>query len=58
MPVGLPEGSVHTHRVIKETARPTRGEKAISQLKTETSALLTMTVPSYLHCQNKQEIPV
>jgi hypothetical protein len=26
MPVGLPEGSVHAHRVIEETARPTQGE--------------------------------
>jgi hypothetical protein len=42
MPVGLPEGSVHAHCVIEETARPI-GVRAISQLKTETSALLTMT---------------
>jgi hypothetical protein len=43
MPVGLPEGSVHAHCVVEETARPIRGERAISQLKTQTSALLTMT---------------
>jgi hypothetical protein len=43
MPVGLPEGSVHAHCVVEETARPTRGERAIKQLKTETFALLEMT---------------
>ena len=43
MPVGLPEGSVHAHCVVEETARPIRGERAVSQLKTESSARLKIT---------------